>query len=138
MEIIGDTIAIKTAGAYVLRGTLTNARSPVGNLLANSADTTVLRNESAFKMGSILDAMAWTPRSDKTVLYLNGEYPGVYQLTEAIKVNADRVNASPAISKSNPNGGYILEIDKFYKGEAFHIETAIKQSGFPVPIRMRM
>jgi hypothetical protein len=37
---------------------------------------------------------------------------------------------SPAISKSNPSGGYILEIDKFSKGEFFHIETAIKHIWF--------
>jgi hypothetical protein len=31
------------------------------NLLANWTDPTILRNETAFKIGMILDAMAWTP-----------------------------------------------------------------------------
>jgi hypothetical protein len=100
------------------------------NLLANWNDPTILRNETAFKIGTALDNMAWTPRSGQTVLYVNGEYLGVYQLTEAIKINANRVNVSPTISKNNPNGGYILEIDNYYKGELFHIETAIKHIWF--------
>jgi hypothetical protein len=100
------------------------------NLLANWGDPTILRNETAFKIGTTLDNMAWTPRSDQTVLYLNGEYLGVYQLTEAIKINANRINVSSTISGSNPDGGYILEMDNYYKGEPFHIETVIKRIWF--------
>jgi hypothetical protein len=56
------------------------------------------------------------------VLYLNNAYLGVYQLTEAIKIDANRVTFSKTISATNPNGGYILELDT-RKGEVFNFTT---------------
>jgi hypothetical protein len=92
-------------------------------LLANYADKTLLRNEIAFKMGTIFDKLAWTPRSEQVDLYLNDEYQGVYQLTEQIKIDENRVAISKTISKKkNPSGGYILEIDA-REGEEFHFTT---------------
>jgi hypothetical protein len=83
-------------------------------LLANHSDKTMLRNEVAFEAGRRF-GMAWTPRSRFVDVHLNGHYLGVYQLTEHIRIDRDRVNipelgpgdiAEPAIS-----GGYLLEAD---------------------------
>jgi hypothetical protein len=90
-------------------------------LLANYSDKTLLRTEVAFKMGTILDNLAWTSRSVQVDLYLNDEYQGVYQLTEAIKIDANRVNIGE-IKKSKPKNGYILEIDG-RRGEIFNFTT---------------
>ena len=90
-------------------------------LLANYSDKTLLRTETAFKLSSMLDNLAWTPRSQQVDLYLNGQYKGVYQLTEAIKLDENRVNVTE-IKKGNPSGGYILEID-VRRGEAFNFTT---------------
>jgi hypothetical protein len=90
-------------------------------LLANYADKTLLRTEAAFKLGHILDKLAWTPLSQQADLYLNGQYQGVYQLTEAIKLDENRVNITE-IKKGAPSGGYILEIDA-RKGEVFNFIT---------------
>jgi len=91
-------------------------------LLANYSDKTLLRTETAFNMGKICDNLAWTPDSRQVDFYLNSEYLGVYQLTEAIKIDGSRVNVDE-ISAANPGGGYILEVDARY-GEPFHFTTA--------------
>jgi hypothetical protein len=91
------------------------------NLLANASDVTLLRNQIGFKLGYIFDNMAWTPHSQQVHLYLNSEYIGVYQLTEAIKIDKNRVNISE-ISKKNPDRGYILSIDN-KKTEVFNFTT---------------
>jgi hypothetical protein len=92
------------------------------NLLANYSDKTLLRTETAFKTGEILqDGLEWTPRSRHIQLYVNNEYQGVYQLVEAIKIDENRVNIKD-ISKKNPQRGYILEID-VREGEPFHFTT---------------
>jgi hypothetical protein len=90
-------------------------------LLANYSDKTLLRTEVAFKMGEILDNLAWTPRSVQVDLYLNDEYQGVYQLTEVIKIDENRVDIEE-IKKSKPDKGYILEIDA-RRGELFNFTT---------------
>lgn len=79
-------------------------------LLANYADKTLLRTSVAFeKLGKIFDNLAWTPKSRHVDLYLNGSYRGVYQLTENVRVDRNRVNIN-SISPSNGDGGFLLEI----------------------------
>jgi hypothetical protein len=74
------------------------------NLLANYSDKTLLRTDVAFYMGNeIFDKMAWAPHSKQVDFYLNNEYLGLYQLTEAIEIAENRVNLT--------GNGYILEID---------------------------
>jgi hypothetical protein len=90
-------------------------------VLANYSDKTLLRTEIAFRMGTIFDNLAWTSRSKQVNFYFNNQYQGVYQLTEAIKIDANRVNINE-ISEKNPGGGYILEID-FRGGETFNFAT---------------
>ena len=78
-------------------------------LLANYADKTLLRTDLAFKMGNIFDNMVWVPRSEHIEFYLNGNYQGLYQITENVRVDLNRVNINP-ISTANPDGGFLLEI----------------------------
>jgi len=90
-------------------------------LMANYSDKTLLRTETAFRLGNIFDNLAWTPRSEQVDLFINEKYYGVYQLTEAIKIDTNRVNIEK-IKKSAPNGGYILEID-VREGEEFNFTS---------------
>jgi hypothetical protein len=91
-------------------------------LLPNYADKTLLRTDIAFHLGDIFDNLAWTPRYQHIALYFNNQYWGVYQLSEVIKIDANRVNIE-SISVDNTDGGYILEIDK-RKGEDFNFTTS--------------
>ncbi|MDR2409158.1 MAG: CotH kinase family protein [Bacteroidales bacterium] len=91
-------------------------------LLANYADKSLLRTGVAFKLGYIFNNLAWTPQSRQVDLYLNGNYRGVYQLTEQIKIDEKRVKIKK-ITADKPQNGYILEAD-WRKGEAYNFTTS--------------
>jgi hypothetical protein len=97
-------------------------------LLANYADKSLLRNAVAFAIGQLFDGLQWTPHGAHAVLFLNGEYQGLYQLVEQVKIDANRVPVASTISKKNPDGGYLLEVDTRYD-EIFHFTTT---HGVPV------
>ena len=94
-------------------------------LLANHVDKTMIRNELTFELSRRL-SIAYTPRSFFIELYLNGHYRGVYQLTEHVRIDKDRVNI-PELRISDTSddlisGGYLIEIDK-RRGEDFCIDS---------------
>ena len=71
-------------------------------LLANYLDKSLLRNDIAFYMGGISN-LEYTSCSHFVQLYLNGEYCGIYQLSEQLKIAKSRVNVG--------DDGFLLEID---------------------------
>ncbi len=83
-------------------------------LHAPYSDKTMLRNALTFDLGGRMGR--YQPRFRFCEVYLNGAYHGVYQLTERIKRDNDRVD----IEKMGPNdvmgdaitGGYIVKVDK--------------------------
>ena len=72
-------------------------------LLANYFDRTFLRNDIAFYMGNELTKLDWTPHYQYVDLMLNGQYQGIYQLGEKVKISKGRVNIG--------DDGVLLEID---------------------------
>ena len=72
-------------------------------LLANYFDKTLLRNDIAFYMGNELTTLDWTPHYQYVDLMLNGQYQGIYQLGEKVKISKGRVNIG--------DDGVLLEID---------------------------
>ena len=80
-------------------------------LIANYVDKTLMRNYIAYRLSAALGAY-YAPRCEFAELYLNGEYLGVYLVTETIKISKDRVN----IPKDDYS--YIVEVDgKYRSGE---------------------
>jgi hypothetical protein len=84
-------------------------------LLANALDRSHLRNTTAFFLGEQTD-LAWTPRTEYLEVVLNGEYIGLYQLTEQIRIDGDRVDIDEMSpddsSEPEVTGGYLLELDE--------------------------
>ena len=84
-------------------------------LLANYADKTLLRNSVAFSMGQQFSASS-TPRYRFVDVVMNGVYQGNYNITEAVEINASRVNITALgpsdVSADVITGGYLLEIDQ--------------------------
>jgi len=84
-------------------------------LLANYADKTLLRNYVTFEMGHLL-MDGFTPRTRFVEVYLNGQYEGVYHLTDQIRVEEDRVAIDELEADDTDSeritGGYLLEIDE--------------------------
>jgi hypothetical protein len=77
-------------------------------LIANYADKTLMKNFIAYRLSAALGAY-YAPRCEFAELYLNGEYLGVYLLTETIKVGKNRVNIFQSDSS------YIVEFDAKYR-----------------------
>lgn len=90
-------------------------------LLANYLDKTLIRTELAFDLAERL-GFAWTPRSRPVVVEFNGDYRGIYQLVEHIRIGSNRVNIPELkVTDTAPaaiSGGYLIEIDA-RKGEDY-------------------
>lgn len=80
-------------------------------LLADWADPSLLRNELILALGT-RSTLAWTPRTRAVEVVMNGEYAGVYHLTEQVRVDDERID----IEVGKPGepaeaSGYLLERD---------------------------
>lgn len=63
-------------------------------LLANAADTSHMRNKIVYDFADKI-GLAYSPESQWVNVYLNGEYRGLYLLSEAIEIGTNRVDISP-------------------------------------------
>ena len=101
-------------------------------LLANYSDKTLLRNNLTFELGRMV-GMAWTPRSRFVDVTLNGQYQGVYELTEHIRIDPQRVNIGAMkvtdTSATNVTGGFLLEVDE-RRGETFCFNSTMTRMVF--------
>lgn len=83
-------------------------------LVANFTDKTFMRNAFTYEMARSMGHYA--PRTRYVEVVLNGDYQGLYVLTEKIKRGDDRLNIAklkPTDTTGNSlTGGYILKIDK--------------------------
>ncbi len=84
-------------------------------LMANADDRLgFLRSPLMFHL-SQLCGLAWTPAERPVEVVLNGNYIGLYFLTETIRVDKDRVNIVEQADDSDTDvtGGWLLEIDNY-------------------------
>lgn len=100
-------------------------------LLANYYDLTNIRNEIAFFMGRMSKnqpepGLDYTPRSSFVRLFFNDNFQGLYQLTEQLKVDDNRVNVGD---------GYLLEIDFRAKEEAGNIYFRIPHIDIDIVVK---
>jgi len=87
--------------ARTVAGTYHAARNWV--LIANHSDKTLMRNHSAYFFASLLDGMYYAPISIFVDVYLNGNYRGVYMLSDQQNLEPGRVQLTfdedPAVSE---------------------------------------
>lgn len=86
-------------------------------LMANADDElSGLRNAVGYQLARMLE-MPWTPCEKPVEVVLNGEYIGLYFLTETVRVDSDRVDiVEQADNETDPNaitGGWLVEIDNY-------------------------
>ena len=83
-------------------------------LHAHYTDKTMIRYALTLHLGSKMGS--WQPRFRYCVVYLNGEYNGVYLLIEKIKRDKERLDISRLrredVAGDEVTGGYILKVDK--------------------------
>ena len=73
-----------------------------------------MRNAVGFELSRML-GLAWTPADEPVELVLNGDYKGLYFLTEHIRIDADRVNVAEQEDQATTDvdGGWLVEIDNY-------------------------
>lgn len=86
-------------------------------LLAHADDTFgFMRNAVGFQISRLI-GMPWTPADAPLEVVLNGDYIGLYFLTETIRVDKDRVDiveqADLATAPDEITGGWLVEIDNY-------------------------
>ena len=93
-------------------------------LMANADDHMGgLRNTVGYELSRLM-GLAWTPSQQPVEVVLNGDYIGLYMLTEQIRVEPDRVNVTPQEDyETNPfliSGGWLFEIDNYQEEGQIH------------------
>ena len=104
--------------------------------LANYRDRSMLRNNVALELGHMADNMEWNPHSVFAEVYYNGEHIGLYEVTEAIRQNENRVDVEELTAgDTDPatiTGGYIIEVDDHFD-RTFKFKT--EAYSWPVNVR---
>lgn len=105
---------------------LTPDKSKHYALLAHADDNFgFLRNYTGFNLGERI-GLPWTPAMQPVELVINGDYRGLYFLTESIRVGDGRINiAELDDNETNPDlitGGYIVELDNYDEENQIRME----------------
>lgn len=94
-------------------------RTPVAGLPANK-HFALLKPSEATVAGLLLGrimGMSWTPGFRPVEVVLNGDYIGLYFLTETIRIDKDRVNIyrqkDQETNTSLVSGGWLVEVDNY-------------------------
>lgn len=99
------------------------AKAPLGGmaknkhfaLLAHADDNNgFLRNTCGFEYSRRI-GLEWTPEAVPVELYLNGEYRGLYFLTQTIRVDKEGVDIveQDDLATTDVDGGWLVEIDNY-------------------------
>jgi hypothetical protein len=124
-------LRLRFGGPVYLMGSEYPARDWI--LLANHFDRSLLRNYSAFYLGGLMGKMEFVPMAVNIHLYVNGEYMGVYLLTDERDVTPGRMNvawnADPELSE------YFFELDSRAPKNGTENETYVVVHGHPYDIR---
>lgn len=94
-------------------------------LLAHADDSyAFLRNTVGFELSRRLE-LKFTPAQQPVEVVLNGDYIGLYMLTETVRVDANRVNIVEqedyVIDPNLITGGWLVEIDNYEETEQVRI-----------------
>lgn len=99
-------------------------------LLAHADDNKgYMRNFVGFNLGKRI-GLPWTPSQQPVEVVINGNYRGLYFITESIRVEEDRVNIVELDDNVEDgklvSGGYIVELDNYDEDESSQIRMEEK------------
>jgi len=94
-------------------------------------DMVYLRNTVGFELSRLI-GMAYTPAQEPVEVILNGDYVGLYMLTEKIRIGKNRVEITEQADMSEDpdeiTGGWLMEIDNYeYEDQIFIRNEAREQ-----------
>lgn len=131
-DSLPDTLQIKGRGNYTWTGfdkkpyrlKLQKKTAMLGlkknkhfGLLAHADDWSCwMKNSMGFLLSEQV-GMEWTPEQQPVEVVLNGDYKGLYMLTELIRVEKDRVNITEqpdlCTQPDSVTGGWLVEVDNY-------------------------
>lgn len=98
-----------------------------------------MRNFTGFNLGKRI-GLPWTPWQQPVEVIINGDYRGLYFLTESIRVDSDRVNIQElednATDPSVISGGYLIELDNYDEENQIRMEEKGQAPGFKDVLRI--
>lgn len=87
-------------------------------LISCYGDQSMLRNYAACRLGQLLDGIEYSPSCTYAEVYLNGEYLGVYLVTEQVEEKVGRVESDKSGKDALPaEKDYLIELDMYASGE---------------------
>lgn len=109
-------------------------------ILAHADDNKgYLRNFTGFNLGQRI-GLPWTPSQQPVEVVINGDYRGLYFLTESIRVGDDRVPIEELDDNvSDPtliSGGYLVELDNYDEDNQIRLEEKGQAPGFKDVLRI--
>lgn len=112
------------------QGLLGLSKSKHFALLAHADDDKgFMRNYIGFELGKMI-GLPWTPSQQPVEVVINGQYRGLYFLTESIRIEADRVNIEELLDgeedKTLATGGYLVELDNYSEDSSIQFSTPEK------------
>lgn len=98
-----------------------------------------LRNYVNFNLGKRI-GLPWTPSMQPIELVINGDYRGIYFLTEAIRVEKDRINiqelADDCTDPDLCSGGYLVELDNYDETNQIRMQEKTFVGGYTDMLRI--
>ncbi len=109
-------------------------------LLAHADDTYgYLRNFIGFNLGKRI-GLPWTPSQQPVEVVINGDYRGLYFLTESIRIEKERINITGLDDNiSDPrlvSGGYLVELDNYDEDNQIRMEEESFVGGYTDLLRI--
>ena len=103
-------------------------------ILAHADDNCgYLRNFTGFNLGNRI-GLPWTPSQQPVEVVINGDYRGLYFLTESIRIDSERINITElddnVTDPTLASGGYLIELDNYDEDPASQLVMEEK-GGYP-------
>lgn len=103
-------------------------------ILAHADDNLgYLRNYTGFNLGRRI-GLPWTPSHQPVEVVINGDYRGLYFLTESIRIEEDRINITELEDESSDpslaSGGYLVELDNYDEDNQIRMEEKSCVGGY--------
>lgn len=98
-----------------------------------------MRNFTGFSLGERI-GLPWTPSQQPVEVVINGDYRGLYFLTESIRVDSDRVDIEELDDEVSDaaliSGGYIVELDNYEEENQIRMEEKGQAPGYKDVLRI--
>lgn len=98
-----------------------------------------LRNFTGFNLGRRI-GLPWTPDQQPVEVVINGDYRGLYFLTESIRIEKKRINITELDDEVSEaaliSGGYLIELDNYDEDNQIRLDEKTCVGGYVDKLRI--